>query len=138
MRARNSRAKLQEFPVNFRVHGNFGREWLALDCPLRQPVWTVEKFPNIASKNAGNCGHSAIHTLKPDQRNRIAKRSRSGSDPFFSGQQKRSPVSTRIMGERNAITNRRFSERDLTSHAPDHRYGLLFSLPQHSAFVRDG
>ena len=70
-----------------------------------------------------------IHTLKPDQRNQIAKRSRSGSDPFFSGQQKRSPVWTRIMGERNAITNRRFSERDLTSHAPDHRYGLLFSLP---------
>src|SRR6266853_6854748 len=50
--------------------------------PLRQPVWTAEKLPNIASKNARNCGHSAIHTLKPDQRNRIAKRSRSGSDPF--------------------------------------------------------
>src|SRR5437763_12354780 len=49
---------------------------------LRHAVWTAEKFPNIASKNARNGRNSAIFTPKPDQRKRPVRQSGATLEAF--------------------------------------------------------
>src|SRR5207248_11784541 len=74
---------------------------------LRHAVWAVEKFLNVASRNARNGRNSAIHTLKPDQRKRPANPSMVGSDHFS-------------LDSRNAVRFRRGAVANAVRSQTDH------------------
>jgi hypothetical protein len=80
---------------------------------LRHAVWIAEKTLSISIENRKNCRNSALFGLKPDRRNGTIALHLYGRQSLFSGSLMSSPLSKAVLGEGNAIRNRRQGEGGL-------------------------